>query len=91
MVNHDKAICSACGGAVTVRDSRKRQIKDSNGNIYLFRLRRLYCPECKQIHLEIPDIIAPNKHYAADTIQKAITGAIDYCAADNRTIARWKK
>jgi len=72
------------------RDSRKRHIKDGEGNIYVFSLRRFKCPVCGQIHLEIPDCIEPQKHYFKITIEKVISGEINYCTADNKTIYRWK-
>jgi hypothetical protein len=74
-----------------VRDSRKRKIKNSEGNSYIFYLRRFKCPNCGSIHLEAPDLINPNKHYSRVTIENTVNGNIDFCAADNRTIARWKK
>lgn len=76
---------------MTVRDSRKRLVKDSAGKIYNFSLRRLKCPKCGSIHLELPDFIEPNKHYSKLTIERAVNEEIDYCSADNSTIARWKK
>ena len=73
-----------------VRDTRKRLVKDSSGKEYPFKLRRLYCPVCGQIHLEIPDCIEPNKHYFKATIAGVRSGEIECCAADNKTIYLWK-
>lgn len=74
-----------------MRDSRKRKVKDAAGKIYNFSLRRLKCPKCGSIHLELPDCIEPNKHYSKLTIEKVVNEEVDYCSADNSTIARWKK
>ncbi|MGN0180198.1 MAG: DUF6431 domain-containing protein [Monoglobaceae bacterium] len=86
-----KPVCPDCGGSVAVRDSRKRIVKDSSGKEYPFKLRRLYCPICRQTHLEIPDCIEPNKHYFKATIEGVRSGEIEYCAADDSTIRRWRK
>ena len=74
-----------------VRDSRKRKAKNAEGKIYVFSLRRLKCPNCNSIHLELPDCIEPNKHYFKLTIENTLSNNIDYCAADNSTIRRWRK
>jgi len=72
------------------RDSRKRLVKDSEGNLYTFQLRRLKCLVCGSIHLELPDYIQPQKHYFKLTIARAIENN-NICAADDSTIRRWKK
>lgn len=76
---------------MTVRDSRKRLVKDSAGKIYNFSLRRLKCPKCGSIHLELPDCIEPNKHYFKLTIENTLLNDIDFCVADDSTIRRWRK
>lgn len=83
--------CPTCGSFLMVRDSRKRLAKDSSGQIYIFRLRRLFCRSCNQLHLEIPDCLRPNKHYFSATIEGVKDGSIEYCSADNKTLYRWKK
>lgn len=74
-----------------VRDSRKRTVKDAEGNIYVFSLRRLKCSCCGSVHLELPDCIEPNKHYFKETIAGVRSGKIEYCAADSKTIYLWMK
>lgn len=83
--------CPSCNALMTDRDRRKRAVKDSEGQTYIFSLRRLQCPECAQIHLELPDFIKPYKRYDKATIEAVISGNCDCCAADNSTIRRWKK
>ncbi len=83
--------CPICGSELTVRDSRKRKAKDASGKEYIFKLRRLLCIHCAQIHLEVPDCLQPNKHYFRDTISAVINDSIEYCAADDSTIRRWRK
>jgi len=74
-----------------VRDSRKRLVKDSEGNRYTFTLRRLQCLKCGQVHTEIPDFIEKYKHYSKPTIEKVISGSDDTFSGDNKTIYRWRK
>lgn len=83
-------VCPACGGSVRVRDSRKRTVRDSDGQPHIFRLRRLQCAVCGLTHLEIPDFIQPQKHYSGLVIAATVNGECDHCAADNSTIYRWK-
>lgn len=91
IANYDVAVCPHCYSPLKIRDSRKRKVKDSSGAEYIFQLRRLYCPICKQIHLEIPDCIEPQKHYFKPTIENTLSNKINYCTADNSTIRRWQK
>jgi len=76
---------------VRVRDSRKRLVKDSEGNRYTFTLRRLQCLKCGQVHTEIPDFIEKFKHYSKPTIEKVISGSDDTFSGDSKTIYRWRK
>jgi len=76
---------------LSVRDSKKRIVKDAAGQEYIFNLRRLYCPHCNKLHTEIPDFILPNKHYSKRTIENVLDGTCDYFSGDDRTITRWKK
>lgn len=76
---------------MSVRDSRKRIVKDATGQEYVFNLRRLICPQCYKLHIEIPDFMLPNKHYSKHTIKSVLNGTCDYFAGDDRTITRWKK
>ena len=82
--------CPLCGGDLSVRDSRKRGVIDSGGEKKTFKLRRLKCGSCDKLHIELPDIIQPFKHYAADVIESALDGT-DYCPAETSTIKRWRK
>jgi len=91
VLNADIPLCPSCNVPYKPRDSRKRLVKDSEGKQYTFQLRRLKCPLCGHMGIEIPDIIEPEKHYFKLTIQATIEGKIDYCSADDSTIRRWKK
>ncbi len=88
--NFDIPQCPDCNGSMSVRDSRKRLVKDIEGNIYTFHLRRLCCNSCGHIHIELPDFIMGYKQYSKTTIEKVVSGESDTFAGDNRTISRWK-
>lgn len=90
VVNHDTPVCPCCDSALKVRDSKRRMVRDSSGNKYIFALRRLYCTHCNLLHTEIPDCIEPYKRYFVLTMEAVKDGTIDYCAADSKTIAAWK-
>lgn len=90
VVNHDKPICPDCKGCLTVTGSKRRIAKDSSGKQYIFNLRRLYCSSCNRLHLEVPDCIEPYKRYFRLTREAVTNGDIDFCAADDSTIYRWK-
>ena len=83
--------CPRCGGNMYVRDSKCRQVISATGEEIIFRLRRLKCRKCKTIHLELPDLLIPYKHYSRDAIEKALSGALTHCPAENSTIYRWAK
>ena len=83
--------CPTCNSAVKVRDSRKRKVRDSDGNTYIFHLRRLKCINCGEVHTEIPDFIQQFKHYSKTTIKDYLSGKLEDIAADNKTLYRWRK
>ena len=90
IVNNEKPTCPDCNGSMTVRGSVKRIVKDSDAIDYTFRLRRLRCLTCNKIHTEIPDLMLPHKHYSRKTIEQYLREKAD-CAADNKTLYRWRK
>ncbi|HOW23609.1 MAG TPA: DUF6431 domain-containing protein [Sedimentibacter sp.] len=51
-----------------------------------YRLHRLKCPGCGKLHLELPDFMAPKKHYEARLIEDVMAGRSDSCPADDSTI-----
>ena len=74
-----------------VRDSKCRQVILANGDCLTFRLRRLKCKKCLTLHVELPDLFVPYKHYSRDAIEQALSGSLTYCPAENSTIYRWSK
>ena len=51
-------LCPDCGILMSGYNSRRRSVIGSDGKSYEFLLRRLQCPSCKTLHIELPDIIA---------------------------------
>lgn len=83
--------CPDCGEPLNGYDRRQRSLIEDDGNIKIYLLRRLYCPRCERLHLEIPDIMQPQKHYASKVILQVMEGNKESCPADDSTIRRWKK
>lgn len=89
--SQETPLCPVCNFLMSGYDKRRRSVIRDDGEREIYLLRRFRCPQCKSIHLQIPDCIEPQKHYAAEIISNTITGAADCCPADNSTIRRWKK
>ena len=60
------------------RDYVKRILKGKNGEVRWLRIRRLVCTSesCHSLHRELPDILAPYKHFEADIIAGVLDGLI---------------
>lgn len=80
--------CPHCGGVMTVRDSKRRKLILSDGTVQMFVLRRYKCKICGRIHLHLPDIMLPHKHYAREAIIETVRGERN-CSAEQSTIYRW--
>lgn len=85
------ALCPRCNQLLSGYDTRRRKVIGDDGETVYFLLRRLRCPSCGKLHLEIPDLIAPHKHYSAEVIRQAIRETKGFCPADDSTIRRWKR
>lgn len=91
IINRDLPRCPKCQEIMVGYDTRKRQVKNSAGTTQIFYLRRMRCPCCKIIHLEVPDFIVAHKHYDKEVISLVLSGDAFFCPADNSTIRRWKR
>jgi hypothetical protein len=89
--NMEAPLCPDCGQLLSGYDTRARHVVESSGRIRWFRLRRLKCPSCGTLHLELPDFMEPKKHYEAQLIEEVRAGRSDSCPADDSTIRRWRK
>lgn len=83
--------CPACGSLLSGYDTRSRHVIDGYGAVRRFALRRLRCPGCGKLHLELPDFIRSQKHYDARVITEVVSGYFIDCPADDSTIRRWRR
>ena len=83
--------CPVCGAIMCGHGIRRRHAIDSAGVSHWYLLRRWRCPACQSFHLELPDFMAPRRHYEAETIRDVQIGDGESCPADDSTIRRWKK
>ena len=89
--------CPSCNTALEYRDSCLRTLLKEGRERNILQIRRLKCPNCGQIHRELPDILAPYKQYSAEIISGALDGVItleDEDAADypaENTHKRWRR
>ena len=64
--------CPVCGEPLSYRDSCVRIMRLEGGIKRRFLIRRLKCCNCGKLHRELPDCLAPYKHYASEVISGAI-------------------
>ena len=69
------SICPICGHPLKHRDYVRRIMKGRGGEVRWLRIRRLACTNesCHSLHRELPDVLAPYKHFEADIL----TGVLD--------------
>ena len=96
-MSSEKSICPYCGEDLIHRDWKPRIMKMYDGETKHLLIRRLKCRKCNCLHNELPDILIPHKHYAAEVIENVVdeistpddmTTLLYPC---ERTMARWKK
>ena len=94
----DHPVCPVCGEKLRYRDSRKRIRRKEGGHVEYLEVRRLLCPHCRKLHVELPDCLVPHKHYDAEVISGVIEGIVtpddldseDHpCAATMRRWIKW--
>ena len=91
ILSQETPICPKCKGHLTVRDSKRRKVILSADEEQTFLLRRLKCTSCGALHVELPDLFLPYKHYSRAIIESAATGSAAACPAENSTLYRWNK
>lgn len=91
VISHETPTCPICTGRLKVRDSKRRKVILSENEERTFRLRRLKCTNCGVLHVELPDLFLPHKHYSRAIIETAASGSLTSCPAENSTIYRWNK
>ena len=89
------APCPCCGGRLVYRDTCKRVMLYEGHERHICIIRRLKCTRCGALHRELPDILAPHKHYASKVISGVLDGIITPEDADSEdypceaTMHRW--
>lgn len=53
--------------------SRKRIIRQADGDSRTLLIRRLRCGDCGRVHHELPDIVVPYKRYDSETIEEILS------------------
>ena len=89
--NLDAPLCPFCGSLCSGYDTRPRRVIGDDGGALVYRLRRVLCPACDKLHLEIPDFMRPRKHYAASVITDVLDGGGSDCPAEATTMWRWRR
>lgn len=88
--------CPVCGDPLIYRDTCKRILLLEGHIHHTYIIRRLKCHHCSKLHRELPDILAPYKHYACEIISGVLDGMItpeDEDSADypcEATMVRWR-
>lgn len=74
----ENSICPICGHPLKHRDHVKRIMKGKDGEVRWLRIRRLLCTNesCHSLHRELPDTLAPYKHFETDIITGVLDGLI---------------
>ena len=86
--------CPICGGALSYRDTCERIMLLEGRERRNYIIRRLKCCHCGRLHRELPDCLAPYKHYAAEVISGTLDGVItseDEDYADYPCVATMKR
>lgn len=74
----ENSICPICGHPLKHRDHVKRIMKGKEGEVRWLRIRRLVCTNaaCHSLHRELPDMLAPHKHFEIDIIAGVLDGLV---------------
>lgn len=88
--------CPVCGEPLSYRDSCRRILLLEGHIRQTYIIRRLKCHNCGQLHRELPDILAPYKHYASEVISGVLDGIVTPADEDSgdypceTTMTRWR-
>lgn len=58
---------------LVVAGSRKRILRQLDGEPIILIIRRLKCEHCHRIHHELPDTVVPYKRHCAETIEEILS------------------
>ena len=92
----DVVPCPECEDELKYRDSRERILRQYGGDTFWVLIRRLICCHCGRLHTELPDCLAPYKHYEVEVIENVVDKVIDEDTIEGNhpceaTMIRWKE
>lgn len=93
--NDDIPPCPYCHGTLKYRDLKKRILRKEGGDVQWLAIRRFRCKNCHHHHNELPDCLAPYKHYEAEVISGVLDSVITPDDIDSEnypssmTMLRW--
>ena len=94
--SRETPVCPHCGVELVYRDTCERHYRLDGGKKVWFRIRRLKCPRCRKLHRELPDVLAPYKHYHLDIIMGMLEGTLTQGEDEyenypcEKTVERWE-
>ena len=89
--SEEDSICPVCGNSeLEVIGSRKRGVRQGDGETTILVIRRLRCRNCRRIHHELPDILVPYKRYASAAIEAILDDNATEICCENSSISRIK-
>lgn len=74
--SRDVSYCPHCGSDLCYRDSCLRIWLKEGHERRTVAIRRLKCPKCGGLHRELPDFLAPYKHYGTEVISGVLDGVV---------------
>ncbi len=96
-MSREDPLCPDCGRQLLYRDKRYRVWKWYGGVTRRIKIRRLRCPHCEHHHVELPDVLCPEKHYGSEVIENVVddVSTPDDASTEDypceKTMARWKE
>ena len=95
-MSREDPVCPHCGNPLAMRDHRSRIWKWYGGEKRRITVRRMFCSACDKLHIELPDVLVPHKHYGSEVIENVVDGVStpdDLTTEDypcEKTMERWK-
>ena len=95
-MSREDPVCPHCGKPLATRDHRSRIWKWYRGVKRQIIVRRMFCSTCDKLHIELPDVLVPHKHYGSEVIENVVDDVStpdDLTTEDypcEKTMERWK-
>jgi hypothetical protein len=83
------AFCPVCGEPLHFHGRCRRFVRTQTWEQRIeMSIRVLYCMSCCRFHRELPDFLAPFKHFSLEMVSKIYDGIVKKPAVDGSTIIR---